>query len=156
MAGIEFKTTIVTVSNAKRLLQALLMVLGVIYLVQLSKVKRRDSGLSGRKGSVMDELGMWGRGYAGFGPRVSPIGLCKCLGGDEMGLCPFFWIDLPTNALPWTDQACPLVLSLHTRTFITREKDVLHTLGITNRILTLSVQECASADLMGMLPYRRA
>lgn len=45
MAGIEFKTTIVTVSNAKRLLQALLMVLGVIYLVQLSKVKRRDSGL---------------------------------------------------------------------------------------------------------------
>lgn len=45
VAGIEFKTTIVTVSNAKRLLQALLMVLGVIYLVQLSKVKRRDSGL---------------------------------------------------------------------------------------------------------------
>ncbi|EWM24502.1 hypothetical protein Naga_101196g3 [Nannochloropsis gaditana] len=37
VAGIEFKTTIVTVSNAKRLLQALLMVLGVIYLVQLSK-----------------------------------------------------------------------------------------------------------------------
>lgn len=104
----------------------------------------------------MDELGIWGRGYAGFGPRVSPIGLCKCLGGDETGLCPVLLDCLPTNALPWTDQACPFVLSLHPRTFITREKDVLHTLGITNRVFTQSVQECASADLMGMLPYRRA
>lgn len=48
MAGVEFKTTVFTAVNAQRLVQVLLMVLGVVYLVQLGKVGWEE-GKGGRK-----------------------------------------------------------------------------------------------------------